>query len=439
MRYPSKPSKTYLFQLSIPIFFSNLALPLVGLVDTALMGHLGSVKFLAATSVGTSVITMIFWSFGFLRMGTVGLVAQALGRGDYREIVMTTIRNLCIALIIGFFIFFLKNPIISVVNSFFNASDEVHLLINKYISIRALAAPAELSLYVITGLFLGLQMTKTSSFMIIFFCSTNILLSIYFVKNLNLDIYGVALGTTLSAYLTYFIFLSYAYYFIKKKFNLNPKIYRIFSFKKITKLFHINFDIFIRTLLLTFSFMWFTFQSSKLGEDYLAINTILLQFVIISSFFLDAYAFATEGVVGYSVGKKIKKSFLHVVKSSFKLSFITGLIISLIYIFSFKYLINTLTDIDYLRYLSYGFAMWVILIPPIASFCYQYDGIFVGASQTKEMRNGMIISVIVYIYFSIMLVEVFNNHGLWLSLMIFMIIRSLTLKFYFPNILKKLQ
>ena len=126
-------------------------------------------------------------------------------------------------------------------------------------------------------------------------------------------------------------------------------------------------------------------------------------------------------------------------KSSFKLSFITGLIISLIYIFSFKYLINTLTDIDYLRYLSYGFAMWVILIPPIASFCYQYDGIFVGASQTKEMRNGMIISVIVYIYFSIMLVEVFNNHGLWLSLMIFMIIRSLTLKFYFPNILKKLQ
>ena len=437
MRYPSKPSKIYLFKLSIPIFFSNLATPFVGIVDTSLMGNVGSAKYLAATSIATSVITMIFWSFGFLRMGTVGIVAQSLGKGDYREIVATTLRNLCLAFFIGIIIFFLKSPIIYLIEYFFKPSSEIQSLINEYISIRVLSAPAELSLYVLTGLFLGLQMTKISSFMISFFCLINILLSIYFVRSLEMDIYGVALGTVISAYIPGFIFLVFSYFYVKNKFNINAQINRLFSYKKLIKLFNINFDIFVRTILLTFAFLWFTFQSAKLGIDYLAVNTILLQFVIIASFFLDAYAFATEGVIGYAIGKKVKKSFMFSVDNSLKLSFFSSLIISLFYIIFFKDLINVMTDLDYVRYLSYGFIFWVILIPPVASFCYQYDGIFIGASQTEEMRNGMIISVAVFIYFSIMLVKLFDNHGLWFSLLAFMILRSLTLRFYFSNIIKR--
>ena len=144
-----------------------------------------------------------------------------------------------------------------------------------------------------------------------------------------------------------------------------------------------------------------------------------------------------EGIIGFSIGRKQKKSFLNAVSNSFKLSFMTGLIISVIYIFFFKYIIGTLTNIDYLIFLSYGYVIWVILIPPIASFCYQFDGIFIGASQTKEIRNCMIISVILYILFSIYLIDNLDNHGLWLSLLFFMIIRSLTLNFYFPKILNK--
>ena len=437
MKHPSKISKIYLLKLSIPIFFANLAIPLVGLVDTGLMGHLSSTKYLVAVSISSSVITMVFWSFGFLRMGTVGLVAQALGRGDYRDIVSTTLRNIIMALFFALIIIALRDLIISLINDFFETSDETQILIKKYISIRILSAPAELVMYVLIGLYLGLQRTLISSFLVTFFSITNIIFSTFFVISMNLEVYGVALGTVLSAYLTVFIFLTSTYFFIKKQFKIIPKLSRLIVTKKIVKLFSINFDLFIRTLFLTFAFLWIPYQGAKLGEDYLAANSILMQFIVLAAFFLDAYAFSTEGVIGYTIGRKAKKSFLQAVSNSFKLSFFTGLIISIVYLFFFKKIISTLTNIDYLTFLSFGFAFWVILIPPIASFCYQFDGIFIGASQTTEIRNSMILSVVLFILFSIYLIDNLGNHGLWLSLLFFMIIRALTLNFYFPKILRK--
>jgi MATE family multidrug resistance protein len=427
MKYPAKITKTYLFKLSVPIFFANLATPLVGIVDTSLLGHLNNVKYLAAASIATSVISMIFWSFGFLRMGTTGLVSQSLGKGDYREIVISTIRNLSIAALIGVLILFVKYPVFSLIDSFFTISDETSNLIKKYISVRLFSAPAELAMYVLVGLFIGIQKTKISSFFVTFFSISNIILSIYFVNHLNLDIFGVALGTVLSSYLTIFIFMIFTYFYIKKTFNIIPRYRKVFIAKKALMLFNMNFDLFIRTMLLTFSFLWFTYLSSELSEDYLAVNLVLLQFIVLASFFLDSYAFSTEGVVGFSLGRKVKKSFLLVVENSFKLSFFTGLIISVLYLIFYKQLIGILTDLDYLKFLSYTFVVWVIIIPPIASLCYQYDGIFIGTSQTAEMRNAMIISVASFIFASIFLKNILGNHGLWLSLIVFMGLRSLML------------
>jgi MATE family multidrug resistance protein len=436
-RYPAKITKFYLLKLSLPIFFSNLAVPLVGVVDTALVGHLGASNFLAATSIATTVITMVLWSFGFLRMSTVGLVAQDLGKGNYREIVITVIRNLSIAFFVGILIILFKGQLLSVIENFFSTSSETQILIKNYISIRILSAPAELSLYVLVGLFLGLQKTYISSLFVSTFSVLNIIFSIYFVKILDLSIAGIALGTVVSAYLIIFIFLIYTYYFIKNKFNIIPRYKKIFITKKLIKLFNINFDIFIRTIFLTFVFVWITFQSSKLGEDYLAVNTILMQFIIMASFFLDAYAFATEGAAGFALGRKVKKSFLFCVTNAFEISFFTSLIISFIYLFTFKIIINIFTDIEYLRFLSYSYMYWIILIPPIASFCYQFDGIFIGTSTTQELRNSMVISVIIFISISLFFIKYLNNHGIWFSLLIFMVLRSLTLRFYFQNIIKK--
>jgi len=276
-----------------------------------------------------------------------------------------------------------------------------------------------------------------TSIMISIFCFSNAILSSIFVIHFDLDILGVATGTVIAAYGTVIIFLSLSYFQLKKKLQIALTYKKIFNTKKLFNLFNINFDIFIRTVLLTFSFLWITYQSSKLGENYLAINILLMQFIMVASFFLDAYAFSTEAVIGYTLGKRSKKSFLQAVTNSFQLSIFSGLVISLIYLFSFEYIINKLTDLDYLRFLAFNYIIWVLIIPPIASICYQFDGIFIGASQTSEMKNGMIIAIILFISSSHFLVSNFGNHGLWLSLLFFMIIRSITLNYYFNRILKK--
>ena len=431
-------SKSYLFKLSIPIFFSNIAIPFAGLVDTGLMGHLDSQRYLAAISVATSVITMIFWSFGFLRMGTVGLTAQALGRKDFNEITNILIRNLILAFFIGLIIILLKDSILFLIKNFFSVSDEIFILISHYISIRILSAPAELIIYVLAGFYLGLQRTSMSSLMISIFCFGNAILSSIFVINYDLEILGVAAGTTIAAYTTVIIFLIIAYVQLRNKLRSQPLYKKIFNVTKLLQLFNINFDIFIRTLFLTFSFLWVTYQSSKLGENYLAINNILMQFIILASFFLDAYAFSTEAVIGYTIGKRDKNSFLATVSNSFQLSIFSGLIISVIYLSTFQIIVNELTNLDYLKFLIFNYVFWIIIIPPVASICYQFDGIFIGASQTAEMRNGMIISVILFISSSHFLIDKLGNHGLWLSLLFFMILRSITLNYYFKRILKKL-
>jgi len=441
MRFTVNITKWQIFRLSIPIFFSNLAIPLVGIVDTGLMGHMENEKYLIAVSISTTFLTIIFWSFGFLRMGTVGLISQALGKADYRELANVLIRNIIIAIIISFLIIIFKPLILNILSQIFTTSLQTKSLIDEYISIRVFSAPAELMIYVLVGFYLGIQRTFISSLLIIILSLLNIVLSIYFVRELSLNVSGVALGTLLSAYITTITFSFYTYYFIIKKFKVIPRFNSkiIFNYKKLFKLLNINFNIFIRTILLTFSFFWVTYMSSTLGEEYVAVNSILIQLIFISSFFLDAYAFSTESIVGYSIGKKSLKMFLSAVKNSIILSFVTGLIISFIFLFYAKDIVNLITNIEFLRYLSYKYLLWVIIIPPIASICYQLDGIFIGATQTKEMRNSMIFTVAIYVILSIFLTQELHNYGIWFALLLLMILRTSTLHFYFPNILKKFK
>ena len=430
-------SKKKIFFLSVPIFFSNLAIPLTGIIDIGLMGNLGQTKYIAATSIATSVMTMIIWSFAFLRMGTVGIVAQLFAKSDYREISKTLLRNFLLAIIIAMIIILLRPVIVDLSKTFFLTSLETQDLVKTYISFRIFSIPAEFTILILAGFYLGIQKTKISSLLIIILSILNIALSSFFVLSLDLDIFGVVLGTLLASYITAIFFSFYTYQFIIKKFKIIPTTHRLITPSKIFKLISINFDIFIRTVLLTFSFLWITYQGSKLGEDYLAVNAILIQFIILAAFFLDAYAFSTEGVVGYIMGRKNKKSFLLAVKNSMQLSFITAVIISLLFLIFYKHIINIITDVDVLRFISYKHFIWIIIIPPIASFCYQLDGIFIGVSQTRDMRNAMIFAVASFILISIYLTKYFGNHGLWFSLLLFIILRSITLNYFFKKILRR--
>ena len=378
-----KSSIGYILKLSIPIFFANLAIPLVAIIDTTLMGNLGNVSYLSATSVAANLFSMIFWSFGFLRMGTVGMVSQANGAENYKEIINIVLRNLLFVIILSIVLFFAQNLIFKTSLQIFDLNSQTTTFYKEYFKIRIYSAPGELTLYIITGLFVGLQKTKISSIAVGFFSILNIILSIILVTQYNLNIKGVAYGTLFSGIITSTVFLIYTFFYLNKFAKINFILREIVDLNKLKNIFNINFNIFIRTILLTFSFLWFTYLGSKIGEEYIAANAILINLVFLSAFILDAYAFSTEGIIGYSLGKKDKNLFNSIVKNSFILSSVTGLGISVVYYFIHQNVVYMMSDIDLIRSLSLDYSIWMIILPFFASFCYQFDGIFIGASQTK--------------------------------------------------------
>ena len=430
-------SVKYILKLSIPIFFANLAIPMVGIIDTGLMGNLDNLSYLSATSVAANLFSMIFWSFGFLRMGTVGLVSQAYGKEDYSEIFNIILRNLVFVLVISLIIISLQGYIYRLSLNIFELSETTEKFYQDYFQIRIWSAPGELTLYIITGLFIGLQKTKISSLAIGLFSILNIILSIIFVSKFDLNIKGVAYGTLFSALFISISFLIYTFLYLNRISKLKIKFDELIDLKKIKNIFNININIFIRTILLTFSFLWFTYLGSQIGEDYIAANAILINLVFLSAFILDAYAFSTEGMVGYSLGKKDITLFKKIVQNSFILSSITGLIISIIYFLINNFVINLMSNIEEVRNLSSSYAVWLIIMPLISSFCFQFDGIFIGVSQTKELRNAMIFSVFSYLVISIFLTGLMGNTGVWISLCIFMILRALSLYYYMDRIYLK--
>jgi len=432
----SKSSINNIVKLSIPIFFANLAIPLVAIVDTGLMGNLENASYLVATSIASSVFSMIFWSFGFLRMGTVGMVAQAHGSNQSHEIINLVLRNIVFVFIISLFLIFLQTYIFKLALLIFDLSPDTKKYFKDYFDIRIYSSFGELTIFVITGLFIGLQKTRTSSILVGFFSFTNIIFSLVFVVYFNLNVKGVALGTLVSSTLTSIIFLFFTFFEFKKITNLDLSYKNIFNINKMKNIFNINLNIFIRSILLTFSFLFFTYLGNSIGEDVVAANTILINLIMLSAFILDAYAFSTEGLIGYSIGSKNKKLLKEIIKNSFILSSSTGLIISFGYFLGKNYFIEIMTDLESIKIICLSYSIWIVIIPFISSFCYQFDGIFAGASKTKELRNAMIMSVSIYLLTAFFLVNFFGNLGLWISLSIFFILRGLTLFLYLGRIYK---
>ena len=354
------------------------------------------------------------------------------------KLVNLVFRNIAFVILISLLLILCQKYIFTISLSIFELSDDTTKYFKEYFDLRIYSSFGELTIYIITGLFIGLQKTKISSVAVGFFSITNILFSLLFVVYFDLDVQGVALGTVISSTLTAIIFLSYTFFELQKLTSIKINLSKIFNLKKIQKLFNINFDIFIRSALLTFSFLFFTYLGNTISEDVVAANTILLNLIMLSAFILDAYAFSTEGIVGYSIGSKDKKLLTNVIKNSFILSASTGLLISLIYLVGKNNFISIMTDLPDIKNLSMSYSYWVVLIPFISSFCYQIDGIFIGASQTKELRNAMIVSVSIYIVCSLFLVSSFGNLGLWISLCIFFILRALTLFFYLNKIYQRI-
>lgn len=421
-----------ILRLAIPNIISNLSIPLLSMVDTALMGHLDDVYYLGAIAIGGTIFNFIYWGFGFLRMGTTGITAQAYGNKDKPAATATLARALLVAIAAAFVLLVLQIPIAWISFYLIEASENVEIYANSYFMIRIWAAPATLALYALHGWFLGMQNAKYPLYLTVFVNAINIILSYMLVFVFQMKSDGVAYGTVFAQYfgLLLAVFLLYRKY--KKQLVVNHDLLSgIKNLKAFRRFLAVNGDIFIRTLCLVFVFTYFMAKSAEFGDEILGINSILFQLWMFLAHFIDGFAFATESLVGKFIGARKEKGLRDVVKLSFIWATAIGLFIAAIYYVFAEQILFIFTNSEQLVPLALNFMGWVIIAPLINGFCFIWDGAFIGATDSKPMRNSMIFcTIFIFMPFYFYFEPILGNHSLWLALSLFMVFRGITLTLY---------
>jgi len=422
-----------ILRLALPNIISNITVPLLGLVDMALMGHLGSEVYIGAISLGGVIFNFIYWGFGFLRMSTSGFTAQAYGENNRTESITILIRALLVAATISLLILILQSPLAWISFKLINGSPEVESLANAYFRIRVWGAPAALSLFVFSGWFLGMQNARYPMIIAISVNIINILLSVFFVFVLNMKSDGVALGTAISQYAGLLIS---AILLFKRYKNLIPEISKkaILNLEILTNFFKVNTDIFIRSFCIIIVFTFFTSKSAAIDDTILAVNSLLIQFLLFFSFFIDGFAFAGEAMVGKFVGAQKITQLNKVVRLLFIWGIGLAVLFSLAYLPGLKLGLQLLTSQTEIIKTAQTYIPWVVLIP-IASFgSFIWDGIFIGATASKAMRNTLIASTfLIFAPVFYFLQPVWGNHALWLGMVLFMFSRGLFQTFLYKK------
>jgi len=426
-----------ILRLAIPNIISNLSVPLLGAVDTALVGHLDQVYYLGALAVGSVIFNFIFWGFGFLRMGTTGLTAQEYGKRDRMQMMMILARVQFIAMAIGITLLLFQAPIALFSLWVIESSQEVADYTRVYFDIRIYTAPAILALYGLQGWFLGMQNAKYPMIITIVMNLLNIVLNVMFIYGFGMHVDGVAFGTLISTYLALFLGI---FLFLKryKRYLSHYVRVELLNIAELKKYFAVNRDIFIRTLCLIFTFSFFTAVSAKQGDLILAANTILLQLWFIVSYGIDGFAYAAESLIGKFKGGENREKLREAVFYNIGWGMMLGITGTLFYAVFGGQILSIFTDNTEVIEFAKIVLFWTVLAPLVSSFCYILDGIFIGATATRPMRNTMLLSTIV-VFLPVYYVgtHLFGIHGLWLAMVLFMISRGAALGLYLPgNILK---
>ncbi len=426
--------------LSWPIILANTTVPLVGAVDTAVVGHLPDPVYIGAVAVGAIVFNFLYWGFGFLRMGTTGFVAQAFGADDLNELPAVFFRALIMAAVLGAALIALQLPIGRLVFWAFDASENVEVLAGEYYGIRIWSAPAALANYAILGLFIGMQNTRAALGVQLLLNVTNVVLDLFFVIGLGMDVEGVALATLISEITAAAAGLYIAWRMLKARgavARFDPG--RILNTARIRALAKVNADIFIRTLGVIFAFFFFTRMSAQMSEITLAANAVLIHFLHVMAYGLDGFAHAAEALAGSAYGRRNLDAFRAAVRSCGIWALGVALIYCLVYALFGSTIIAALTGIEAVRERAGEFLLFAIASPLVGVWSYLFDGVFIGTTRTAEMRNGMVISVIVYLIAVYALMPLYENYGLWTALMIFLVVRALTLGAWYPRIEKSIR
>jgi MATE family multidrug resistance protein len=423
------------WRLAGPIILSNISVPLLGLVDTAVMGHLDQAYYIGAVAVGAMIFSYVYWGFGFLRMGTTGLVAQAFGARDTSEVRAILGRALLLSALLSLAIMILQWPLINGAMYFIEASEKVEDLARVYFDYRIYAAPAALANYAVLGWLLGLQRAKSALMLQVFMNGLNIGLDILFVMGWGWGVEGVALATAISEYAAAGVGLLLALRALNVMGGTWSRA-QLLDGAQLKRLLAVNGDIFIRTLCLVTAFAYFTSQGAAMGDSLLAANAVLMNFQLFLGFALDGFAFAAEALIGAAIGAKNRRQLVDAVRATTFWAGLSAIGFTLVYWLAATAIIAAITDIEEVRVEAGRYVWWAILSPLVSVWSFQLDGIYIGATRTKAMRNGMVLSLAAFLVGVWILVPMWGNHGLWLAFYGFMIMRTVTLLIPYPALVR---
>ena len=424
--------------LAGPIILSNISVPLVGVVDTAVVGHLPEPQSIGAVALGALIFSFLYWGFGFLRMGTTGFVAQAYGAGNWRELSETLIRVLLLAVLLGLLAIGIGWPLIDFALYLIDSSAAVEGLAADYAHIRIWSAPAVLCVYVFTGVFIGMHNTRAAFVLQLVLNITNMLLDVLFVLGFGWGVEGVALASLIAEYVA----MLFGFYLLRLPLKTALEHYdraRLFERGALLKLFHANLNIFIRTLCLLFAFSYFTAMGARQGEVILAANAVLMHFHSIMAYALDGFAHAVEALAGSAYGAGRRALFRRAVYLTSIWGIFAALLAGLIYFVFGEAIIGLFTSINSVAETAAAYLPWMIIAPIVSVWSFQLDGIFIGTGHTREMRNAMIFSMLAYLALLQWTIPAFGNHGLFLGLTFLMLIRAASLLFYFPGVERAIE
>lgn len=419
-------------KIAFPIVLSNATVPILGAVDTGVVGQMGLAAPIGAVGIGAIILSMIYWMFGFLRMGTTGLVAQARGAGDEGETGALLMRALMIGIAAGVFFISMQVVIFWLAFLVAPASAEVETLAKSYLSIRIWGAPASIALYAITGWLIATERAKSVLILQVWMNALNVVLDLWFVLGLDWGVEGVAIATLIAEWSG----LALGLWLCRGAFAGDRwhDWARIFNRAKIRRMMDVSRDIMIRSVILEISFTTFMFMGARFGDITLAANQVILQFLQIIAFALDGFAFAAEALVGAALGAKNSKALRQAAILTSKWGVAMAVPLSVFFFVAGPWIIDLMTTSPEVRAAANLYIPWVAAMPVLGIAAWMLDGIFIGATHTKEMRNAIMQAAVIYVVALLLFVGPFGNHGLWMSLIVLNIARAITLGRYYPRI-----
>ena len=420
--------------IAVPVMISNLSTPLIGLVDTAVVGRIPNPAYIGAVAIGALLFTFVFWGFGFLRMGTTGLTAQAFGAGDRDEVASSLGRALLIAAAVGSGLVALQWPIREIAFRLLGGSAEVESLARDYYDVRIWAAPATLANYALLGWFIGLGRTDVGLVLQLVLNLVNIALCVLLVVGFGWGVSGVALGTLLAEWIAAGVGLALALRHLRALGAWFAKA-RLMNATALKRTFVVNADIMIRSLSLICVWVWFVAQGAAQGDVVLAANAVLMSFVTVAVYLLDGLAFAAEALVGRAVGAAHRAGLVAAAKLTTVWSAAIAVLITAALIAAGPALVDFLTVDDAARAAARTYLWWAAFVPLLGVWSFQLDGIFIGATRSAQMRNAMVATLAIYLV-AWWLLAPYGNHGLWGAFYVSYVARAGSLLWYYPALVR---